>query len=294
MTFSYTQNIPYNVDVFPSYTSSTLPGFGGNGSNPYFPSDGGFSYSDVPNYNPFEDSDVDPPSFGDLPNMFDQDDNDNPLQNILDFVNSDEVKGIAKNIRDLFYSGDGVRYPGFDNALSEETVQRINFDTEARLSDLRGVLNDIAYLTGKSTPEFVSETERRFTGTFDPMALRGHTYLTKEPEKFGEKISQSSQQAKKNIDDYLEQYSNLNRETFMSQATNPTTVSIDPSIYDEQINKYMDQANMSKMYDYGDPQSQEFISGAGSPDSKYDRKRMAGFYASDPGVQQLMSYSSYS
>ena len=79
----------------------------------------------------------------------------------------------------------------------------------------------------------------------------------------------------------------------MSQAVNPTTVSIDPSIYDEQINKYMDQANMGKMYDYGDPQSQEFISGAGSPDSKYDRKRMAGFYASDPGVQQLMSYSSY-
>jgi len=136
MTFSYTQDIPYTVDVFPSYTSNTLPGFGGNGSNPYFPSDGGFSYTDVGNnYNPFEDSDVDPPSFGDLPNMFDQDnnDNDNPLQNILDFVNSDEVKGIAQNIRDLFYSGDGIPYPGFDNALAEETVQRINFDTEARL-----------------------------------------------------------------------------------------------------------------------------------------------------------------
>ena len=298
MSFSYTNNIDYNLptDAFPSYTSNSLPGFGSNGSNPYFPSDGGFSYTDVGNnYNPFEDSPVDPPSFGDLPNMFDQSDNDddNPLQNILNFINSDEVKGVAQNIRDLFYSNDGIQYPGFDNALAEETVQRINFDTEQRLADLRGVFNDIAYLTGKSTPEFVSETDDRFRSTFDPMALRGRSYLFDEPAKFGEKISQSSQQAKDNIDDYLEQYSNLNRETFMSQAINPTTVSIDPSIYDEQINKYMDRANMSKMYDYGDPQSQDFISGAGSPDSKYDRKRMAGFYASDPGVQQLMSYSSY-
>lgn len=296
MSFSYSytnNNIPNFVDVMPSYNSTTLPGFGGDGSNPYFPSDGGFSYSDVFNYNPFEDSDVDPPSFGDLPNMFDQDEDDNPYQNIQDFLNRDDVKGVANQIRDLFYSGDGIKYPGFDNALAEETVQRINFDTEARLKDLRGVLNDIAYLTGKSTPEFVRETDARFANTFEPMAQRGYNYLFNEPAKFGEKISQSSQQAKKNIDDYLEQYSNLNRETFMSQAVNPTTVSIDPSIYDEQINKYMDRANMSKMYDYGDPQSQEFISGAGSPDSKFDRKRMAGFYASDPGVQQLMSYSSY-
>ena len=293
MSFSYSftnNNIPNFVDVFPSSTSNTLPGFGGDGSNPYFPSDGGFSYDNVPDYNPFEDSPVTPPSFG---SYFDDDKDDNPLQNILDFVNSDEVKGIAQNIRDLFYSGDGVPYPGFDNALAEETVQRINFDTEARLRDLRGVLNDIAYLTGKSTPEFVRETDARFANTFEPMAQRGYNYLFNEPAKFGEKVSRSSQEAKKNIDDYLEQYSNLNRETFMSQAVNPTTVSIDPSIYDEQINKYMDRANMSKMYDYGDPQSQEFISGAGSPDSKYDRKRMAGFYASDPGVQQLMSYSSY-
>ena len=293
-TYSYTNNnIPNFVDVFPSSTSNTLPGFGGDGSNPYFPSDGGFSYDTDIDYNPFEGSDVTPPSFGSYFDDDDDDDDDNPLQNILDFVNSDEVKGIAKNIRDLFYSGDGIPYPGFDNALAEETVQRINFDTEARLRDLRGVLNDIAYLTGKSTPEFVRETDARYANVFEPMAQRGYNYLFNEPAKFGEKISQSSQQAKKNIDDYLEQYSNLNRETFMSQATNPTTVSIDPSIYDEQINKYMDQANMSKMYDYGDPQSQEFISGAGSPDSKYDRKRMAGFYASDPGVQQLMSYSSY-
>ena len=294
MTFSYytNDNIPNLVDVFPSSSSSTLPGFGG-GNNPYFPTDGGFSYTDVGNtYNPFEGSNVTPPSFG---NYFDDDDDndDNPLQNISDFINSDDVQGVAKQIRDLFYSGDGVPYPGFDNALAEETVQRINFDTEARLRDLRGVMNDIAYLTGKSTPEYVREMDARYANVFEPMAIRGYNYVFNEPEKFAEKVGRTTQQAKKNIDDYLEQYSNLNRETFMSQAINPTTVSIDPSIYDEQINKYMDQANMGKMYDYGDPQSQEFISGAGSPDSKYDRKRMAGFYASDPGVQQLMSYSSY-
>lgn len=290
MTFSYTGNTDYNLptDSFPSFTGNTLPGFGE--TNPYFP-DLGISYDTDVDYDPFEGSDVKPPSFGSY--FDDDDDDDNPLQNIADFINNDDVQGIAQGIRSLFYSGDGVKYPGFDNSLSEETVQRINFDTEARLRDLRGVLNDIAYLTGKSPSEYTREMDARFANTFEPMAQRGYNYLFNEPAKFGEKIAQSSQQAKKNIDDYLEQYSNLNRETFMAQATNPTTVSIDPSIYDEQINKYMDRANMGKMYDYDDPQSQEFISGAGSPDSKYDRKRMAGFYASDPGVQQLMSYSSY-
>ena len=275
-------------------TGISLPGFGSNGSNPY----SGFNYDlntgadfdfgiDYDNLPTFENS---PYTFD--PTTFDTGER-NPLENILDFINRDDVQGVAGQIRDLFYSGDGVQYPGFDNSLSEETVQRINFDTEQRLADLRGVMNDIAYLTGKSTPEFVQETDARFANYFEPAAQRGYNYLFNEPANFGEKVSQSSKQAKDNIDDYLEQYSNLNRETFMSQAVNPTTVSIDPSIYDEQINKYMDRANMGKMYDYGDPQSQEFISGAGSPDSKYDRKRMAGFYASDPGVQQLMSFSSY-
>ena len=71
MTFSYTDNIDYNLpmDVFPSYTSNTLPGFGSDGSNPYFPSDGGFSYDFETDYDPFEDSPVDPPSFGDLPRL---------------------------------------------------------------------------------------------------------------------------------------------------------------------------------------------------------------------------------
>jgi hypothetical protein len=57
MTFSYTDNIDYNLpmDVFPSYTNS-LPGFGSDGSNPYFPSDGGFSYDIDVDYDPFEGS----------------------------------------------------------------------------------------------------------------------------------------------------------------------------------------------------------------------------------------------
>ena len=192
MTYSFSDlgNIDYNlpVDVFPSYTSNTLPGFGGGGSNPYFPSDGGLSYDLDVDYDPFEGSDVKPPSFG---SYFDDDKDDNPLQNIADFVNNEDVQGIAQGIRSLFYSGDGIKYPGFDNSLSEETVQRINFDTEARLRDLRGVLNDIAYLTGKSTPEFVRETDARFANVFEPAAQRGYNYLFNEPAKFGEKISQS-------------------------------------------------------------------------------------------------------
>ena len=214
----------------------------------------------------------------------------NNLNNILGFLNTDEVKG---GIRSLFSSGDGNPYPGFDNELTEETVQRIGAETELRLNDLRNTFNDIAYLTGKSTPEFVSEMDARYAGYFEPASQRGYDYLFNRPDQFQETIAGDSDKVRGSIDDYLESYSNLNRKTFMDQAENPTTVSIDPSVYDKQINKYMDKANMSRMYDYGDPQSQEFIQGAGAPGTKYDRQRMAGFFANDPGVQQLMSYSSY-
>ena len=88
----------------------------------------------------------------------------NNLNNILGFLNSNEVQGTAQGIRSLFSSGDGNPYPGFDNELTEETVQRIGAETELRLNDLRNTLNDIAYLTGKSTPEFVSETDARYAG----------------------------------------------------------------------------------------------------------------------------------
>jgi len=214
----------------------------------------------------------------------------NNRNNILGFLNKPEIQG---GIRSLFSSGDGNPYPGFDNELTEETVQRIGAETELRLNDLRNTLNDIAYLTGKSTPEFVSETDARYAGYLEPASQRGYDYLFNRPDQFQETIAGDSDKVRGSIDDYLESYSNLNRKTFMDQAENPTTVSIDPSVYDKQINKYMDKANMSRMYDYGDPQSQEFIQGAGAPGTKYDRQRMAGFFANDPGVQQLMSYSSY-
>tara|TARA_R110002012_G_scaffold96247_3_gene232024 strand:- start:34807 stop:35679 length:873 start_codon:yes stop_codon:yes gene_type:complete len=272
----------------PSYTmgSDFIGGFDFNNS-------GGFSLPDLMN-NDLTGYGGNAPSFPVKPGSINFGSSESGLQNnlnnILGFLNTDEVKG---GIRALFSSGDGNPYPGFDNELTEETVQRIGAETELRLNDLRNTLNDIAYLTGKSTPEFVSETDARYAGYLEPASQRGYDYLFDRPAQFQETIAGDSEKVRGSIDDYLESYSNLNRKTFMDQAENPTTVSIDPSVYDKQINKYMDKANMSRMYDYGDPQSQEFIQGAGAPGTKYDRQRMAGFFANDPGVQQLMSYSSY-
>ena len=49
----------------------------------------------------------------------------------------------------------------FDNELVERATQRVNAETIKNLNQLRNTLNDIAFLTGQSTPEFVNRTEGR-------------------------------------------------------------------------------------------------------------------------------------
>ena len=183
----------------------------------------------------------------------------------------------------------------FDNELVERATQRVNLETIKNLNQLRNTLNDIAYLTGQSTPEFVNRTEGRFQNYLEPAAQRGYNYLNTYPAKYGATIASDTAGLRGGIDDYLESYSNLNRPTFMAQAVNPTTVSMNMSeledVSNAYINKFKEASEAGGLMNYMDQQSQEFIQGAGAPGKRYSREGMSDFYSKNRGIQDLMKYS---
>ena len=172
-----------------------------------------------------------------------------------------------------------------------ENARRVDIETAKQLQEQRGILNDIAYLTGQSTPEYVNRMEDRFQDYFGAAADRGYDFLFEEPKRFQGKIAATSDKVRNSIDDYLESYSNLNRSTFMNEAVNPSTVSIDPSVYDDQINAYMDRfKNETKaggLMSYTDEQSKELI----RPENKYSREALATAYGSPDIQKAFMTYS---
>jgi|TARA_R100000084_G_C4647261_1_gene147523 hypothetical protein len=172
-----------------------------------------------------------------------------------------------------------------------QNAQRVDIETAKQLQEQRGILNDIAYLTGQSTPEFVNRMEDRFKDYFDTAADRAYDFLFEEPKRFAGKIAATSDKVRNSIDDYLESYSNLNRSTFMNEAVNPSTVSIDPGVYDDQINAFMDRfKNETKaggLMSYTDEQSKELI----RPENKYSREALATAYGSPDIQKAFMTYS---
>ena len=185
----------------------------------------------------------------------------------------------------------------FDNELIERATQRVQSETLKNLNNLRATLNDLANLTGQTTPEFVNRMEGRLQNYLEPAAQRGYNFLTVKPDEFGEKIAKDTAFQRGNIDEYLEAYSNLNRPTFMNQATNPTTVSMKMGELEDVANTYMNkfrgEMQQGGLMNYMDQQSQEFIQGAGAPGKRYSRENLSDFYSKDRGIQDLMSYSSY-
>ena len=182
----------------------------------------------------------------------------------------------------------------FDNELVERATQRVNAETLKNLNQLRNTLNDIAYLTGQSTPEFVNRTEGRFQNYLEPAAQRGYNFLNTYPAKYGSTLAGDSLLQRFQIDNYLDAYSNLNRPRFMDQATNPTTVSMKMNEMEDVANTYLkkfkEASNAGGLMNYMDQQSQGFIQGAGTAQN---RKNLSDFYSKDRGVQDLMTYSSY-
>tara|TARA_B100000530_G_scaffold336858_1_gene293077 strand:- start:11327 stop:12154 length:828 start_codon:yes stop_codon:yes gene_type:complete len=206
----------------------------------------------------------------------------------------------SEGLGDLIQAGPAAY---FDNELVERATQRVNAETLKNLNQLRNNLFNIAYLTGQSTPEFVNRTEGRFQNYLEPAAQRGYNFLNTYPAKYGQTLAGDSLLQRFQIDNYLESYSNLNRPTYMNQATNPTTVSMKMNEMEDVANTYMNKfkeaSNAGGLMNYMDQQSQSFIQGAGAPDlpdvpdvPEY-RQKASKFYSKDRGVQDLMTYSSY-
>tara|TARA_Y100000004_G_scaffold26913_1_gene27336 strand:- start:201 stop:1001 length:801 start_codon:yes stop_codon:yes gene_type:complete len=200
----------------------------------------------------------------------------------------------SEGLMDIIQAGPAAY---FDNELVERATQRVNAETLKNLNQLRNTLNDIAYLTGQSTPEFVNRTEGRFQNYLEPAAQRGYNFLNTYPAKYGSTLAGDSLLQRFQIDNYLDAYSNLNRPTFMDQATNPTTVSMKMNEMEDVANTYMNKfkeaSDAGGLMNYMDQQSQEFIQGAGAPGKRFSREGMSDFYSKDRGVKDLMTYSSY-
>ena len=173
-----------------------------------------------------------------------------------------------------------------------ENARRIDIETAKQLQQLRGTLNDIAYLTGRSTPEFVADMERRYLADMDSLAQRNYALLDQLPNTFGDVLATDAKQLGKSVDDYLDTYSLYNRPV-MSEIQNPSTVSIDPGVYDKQINEYMDRfkdaTKAGGLMSYTDEESQELI----RPENKYSREALATTYGSPEVEKAFMTYSRY-
>ena len=185
----------------------------------------------------------------------------------------------------------------FDNELVERATERVQAETLKNLENLRRTLNDLANITGQSTPEFVNRLEGRYQNYLEPAAQRGFNLLTQAPGQFGPTIAEDTAFQRGNIDEYLEAYSNLNRPTFMNQATNPTTVSMKMNELEDVANTYMEklrgEMQAGGLMDYMDQQSQEFIQGAGAPGKQHSREKLMASYGSPKVKEDFMTYSSY-
>ena len=185
----------------------------------------------------------------------------------------------------------------FDNELVERATERVQAETLKNLENLRRTLNDLANITGQSTPEFVNRLEGRYQNYIEPAAQRGFNLLTQAPGQFGPTLAGDTSFQRGIIDDYLESYSNLNRPTFMAQATNPTTVSMNMAELEDVAKSYMDMARselgQGGLMNYQDAQSQELIKGQSVPGGRYSRESLQDFYGSPEIKKDFMTYSSY-
>lgn len=185
----------------------------------------------------------------------------------------------------------------FDNELVERATERVQSETYKNFQNLIRGLNNLAYITGQSTPELVNRLEGRYQNYLEPAAQRGFNLLTQAPGQFGSTIAEDTDFQRGNIDEYLEAYSNLNRPTFMNQATNPTTVSMKMNELEDVANTYMnkfrEEMQAGGLMNYMDQQSQEFIQGAGAPGKGYSRKELMASYGSPEVKKDFMTYSSY-
>jgi hypothetical protein len=179
----------------------------------------------------------------------------------------------------------------FDPKYADEARAKVDTEYGKLLEQLGGIANDIAYLTGNTVPEAVQEFRNRYKDYIEPAAQRGYNQLYGfDPNAIGPtSLGDYGDKATNKIYNTMGQFSALNRKNFMDVATDPDTVEVDPNVFQPQFDKYFDKANKQLM-DYSGGQTQKFISGAGRPNTRYGRERMAGFFADSPEVARLMDF----
>lgn len=208
--------------------------------------------------------------------------------------------GVLGDIVRTFRGGDDDENDGFmglgnpfNPKYADEARAKVDTEYGKLLEQLGGIANDIAYLTGNTVPEAVQEFRNRYKDYIEPAAQRGYNQLYGfDPNAIGPtSLGDYGDKATNKMYNTMGQFSALNRKNFMDVATDPETVEIDPNVFQPQFEKYFDKANKQLM-DYSGAQTQEFISGAGRPGSRYGRQRMAGFFADSPEVARLMDFGS--
>jgi hypothetical protein len=189
----------------------------------------------------------------------------------------------------------------FQGAL--ETAKYINDRSDITADETRDILNDITYgITGRSPAEGFSELIQVPGTYYDEGILRAYgatpriagAPATPETARSFGRLDSSKQI--KDVARISQAFSPLNNEQVMGLSTAPPVVEIDPSVYDAQIDKYLDAATLAAATDYSGEQTQGFLnpdnSGYQVPD-RYSREALSRDYGGDEKRKQFMSFSSY-
>jgi len=191
----------------------------------------------------------------------------------------------------------GMDLEEYDPEPVEEATKKVNTEYEKMLSQIGGIFNDIAYLTGTNVPTAVNAFRQRYADYIEPAAQRGYNMLFNyEPGDMGKiPISEYGDKAVDKVFGTASDFSALNRANYMNQARNPQTVTIDPQTFQPQFNKYKQDAKSGDMYDYTSAATKALIDAPDVPkiDKIYDREVMGRYYANSPDVDKLMTFGGY-
>jgi len=182
---------------------------------------------------------------------------------------------------------------------AQEVAEYANEQSDLRVDETRDILNDLTYgITGQSPAEEYAALLNYPGQYYDEGILRAYgaapryggmqaTPTTADAFRVGAADTAQSIVDSRGV---LDGFSPLYREEVMDLAKDPPTVNIDPSVYDDQVNKYLDAATLAQTYDYSGDQTQGFLDPA---PSRFSRKNMMKDYGSEDTRKLLMDYSSY-
>lgn len=210
--------------------------------------------------------------------IFYRDDDDNGLSEFGTFEDLTKLARTFGGVTDSSSRGNI-----FDDKYAEEATEKLDERAVDTMQQIRDIFSNIAGLTGVSTPDAVQQYYNRFNDYMDTAFIRGR----EDVYGFNPRgITESASVMKGMIDPALDQYSLLNRGTFMSEAYNPRVVKADPTAVTSVADAYYDPRKR-QLYDYQDAATQSLIRGV-----KEDAiEQQAAFYANNPNVKSLMTYN---